>query len=342
MRKYIGQIKLILFALLAIVMMFLVFRNTDINLLIKNVLSADLRFVFLSLFFAFAAFLIRAYRWKILITPFGKISFFASIKAVFIGYLANMAFPRMGEVTRCGVLSKQSEIKIETLIGTVVTERISDVVILLGLMGFLFVAKLEFFGSFLYKTIINPVYTRIVTIDSFILITVLLSSILVVSVIFLIFKKHFANSLILKKAVNFFHGIKIGIKSIYNMQQKKAYVVYSLLIWFLYWAMTYSLFFAIPATAILSPIDAIFILVVGGLGMTVPVQNGFGVYHGMVASALMLYGVDYQTNGLLYATIGHESQTLLVLIMGSISLLLVFLQSSSNKISEKNVTRIKK
>jgi hypothetical protein len=113
------------------------------------------------------------------------------------------------------------------------------------------------------------------------------------------------------------------------MKKIGLFLLHTLFIWTMYAVSTYVVFFAIEPTKNLTFLDSIFILTIGGLGMSAPVQNGFGAYHWIVSLGLMLYGIS-QADGLLYATICHESQTLLILILGPLALVAIFLTKKRN------------
>jgi hypothetical protein len=98
----------------------------------------------------------------------------------------------------------------------------------------------------------------------------------------------------------------------------------------MYFAMTYIVFFSIEPTSHLGLIDGLFIMVIGGLGMTMPVQGGFGAFHWIVSLGLMLYGIK-QEDGLLYATLTHESQALFTVLLGSISLFMIYIFGKKKK-----------
>lgn len=330
-KKYFHIIKLLLFGFITVFLMFFVFKNTDLTVLIDSIINANKWYIALAILFSCASFISRAYRWKLLIRSLGKdISTLNSLSAVFIGYLANMAIPRMGEVTRCGILSKKENVKFESLLGTVISERVVDLISLIILFIFLVILKINFFGQFLYNSTIAPLSEKINSLSYTTLIVILSIAAILLAIIIYIFRKKNSHRLI-QKFKNFIHGIQLGIKSIYKLQDKKAFIFHTIFIWIMYWAMTYTFFFSIEATSNLSAIDGLFILVVGGLGMVAPVQSGFGVFHGLVASALTLYNIKFETDGLTYATINHESQVLFIIIAGSLSLLYLFFNKSKNQ-----------
>jgi hypothetical protein len=100
------------------------------------------------------------------------------------------------------------------------------------------------------------------------------------------------------------------------------------------------MFFSIPETAHLKPIDGLFMLVVGSLGMVAPVQGGMGAFHWIVSLGLTIYGIPRE-KGLVYATISHESQTIFIIVLGAISLLIIMLNQKNSYLSAKNISERK-
>jgi glycosyltransferase 2 family protein len=125
------------------------------------------------------------------------------------------------------------------------------------------------------------------------------------------------------------NGVIRGLKSVGQLKKPVAFIFHNLLIWGMYYLMAYVCFFALPATSSLSMSAGLFVLVVGGMGMTAPVQGGIGAYHLLVSQGLILYGLS-QEHGLAFATLMHTSQTLVVILFGGISLFLLFLGSKKS------------
>jgi hypothetical protein len=200
-------------------------------------------------------------------------------------------------------------------------------------MGILLLCKFSFFGNFFENVVINPLYQKFdihhISGIVFFFVFVFFCSLIFLAIYFKDFLKK--NKLIYK-TYHFAKGIFDGLLSVRKMQQKWLFIFLSVFIWVIYLFMAYVVFFAIPATSHLTIVDAMFVLVAGGLGQVAPVQNGFGVYHGIVASALLLYGIKFD-DGLLYAIIGHESGTLFMILMGIIAMIYMFL---ANKTSKRN------
>ena len=280
--------------------------------------------------FALLGFVSRALRWIILIEPLGyKPSSKNTILAVIIAYFANIAMPRLGEITRCGTLNKTDNIPIDKLFGTVITERVIDFITLLFLIAFVLIVKFKQVGGFFTDQIINPLFEKYFSSATFWMVSITAFLFLIV-LIYLLRKKLLENKLV-QKIFLFVKNLMTGVKSVFKMEKKWLFLFHTLFIWSMYVLMTYVVFFAIEPTRNLTFIDSFFILTIGGLGMSAPVQNGFGAYHWIVASGInLLIGLDVlagieNTPGLLYATICHESQTIMVLLLGPIAMLLVFL-----------------
>lgn len=313
----------VVFPSFGILLLYLAFKNVDLYKLWDGIKNANFYWVGLSLVFAILGFISRALRWKLLIEPLGySPSNKNTVLAVFIAYFANIALPRLGEITRCGSLNKTDNIPMDKLIGTVITERVIDFITLLLMISFVLIVKFKQVGGFFAKEIINPLYNKYFSSLYFWIIVI---STFIFIVVFIIFmrKKLIKNSLF-NKINEFLKGLIFGLKSVFRMKKIGLFFLHTAFIWTMYILMTYVSFFSIDATKNLSFIDSFFILTIGGLGMSAPVQNGFGAYHWIVSLGLMLYGIS-QADGLLFATICHESQTLMVLITGPIAILLIFL-----------------
>ena len=143
--------------MLGLALLYIAFRGIDLKTLWQDLIKADYRWVIFALAISFFSHLSRAIRWRILIEPLGyKPRLINTFYAILIGYFANLAAPRLGEITRCGALTKTDDIPFEGLVGTVIVERVIDVFCLAILTFIIFFAKIDFFGSFLLQNIFNP------------------------------------------------------------------------------------------------------------------------------------------------------------------------------------------
>jgi hypothetical protein len=180
----------------------------------------------------------------------------------------------------------------------------------------------SFFSNFFWENALEPIVSQFSESKTPLLILVVFFLLIFAALLF--FRKKIRRLSFVKKGMNFLKGLIKGLFSVFHLKQNGLFLLYTVFIWTCYILMTYVVFFALPSTSHLSFTDSLFVLSIGGLGMSAPVQNGFGAFHWIVSRGLMLFGVS-QSDGLLYATLCHESQTLMVLILGPITLLLLFL-----------------
>lgn len=324
------KINLFAFFLIAVLLLFFAFRGVDTEAIIEGFRNANYLWVFLALVVGTASHVARAQRWRLLIEPIGhKPSLGNTLGALMIGYVANIIFPRLGEITRCGTLKKTDNVPFEPLVGTVIAERAFDLLMLFFLLIAVFLIRIEFFGEFLWFQAIMPIVekARAILIKSPL---ILVFIVVVLITIFVMVKRNVFGEKLHSRISSIFWGVIDGLKSIYTMKRRKEFIGYTLLIWFLYWLMTWLLVFSTEPTSHLGPIDGFFLLVVGTLGMAAPVQGGFGAFHIIIAMGLGIYGIE-RADGLVYAIISHESQTLLVVILGLIFMGILFFRKRKSQ-----------
>ncbi len=284
--------------------------------------SVQFGWIYLSILLSVFSHILRAYRWQILLQPLGyHVTLNRAFWAVMVGYMANLAFPRMGEITKCSVLKKTDDVKISRSMGTVVTERLFDV-ILLGLsllltLGVEFKRLSQFFLDLADEKVpseLNLSFSSPIFLGAIAFLALLLT-------IFLLLRERITQSTIYHKLVEVLLNFREGLLSIRKIKNITGFVVSTFSIWFLYYLMAYVVVFSIPQTADLDWAAGLAILVVGGIGMSAPVQGGIGTYHFLVAALLILYGIE-RSDGVFFATLIHTSQTLMVLFLGVIGLIL--------------------
>jgi uncharacterized protein (TIRG00374 family) len=325
-KKIFKILRFLLFLSIALLLLYFAFRGVDADQLRSSFANARYGYVLLYLLIGFTSLLSRSYRWVMMIEPLGhKVSFWNSFYALNTGYLANFAFPRLGEITRCGSLSKAEKIPVDKLFGTVIVERVIDLVILVILLLILIIGRFDYFGNFIKNNIYTPLVERVN--ESFgstwILMLILLSIPVTIVILYFLFRTRLSKLLVIQKIKSFIRGILDGLKTIYTLKRRWSFIFHSLLIWACYWLMTYAALFALPETSQLKLIDALFLLAVGTLGWVVPVQGGIGAYHYMVTLGLTLYKIPREA-GLTYATLSHGSQMIMLIILGTISFMMLF------------------
>ncbi|HEY1024505.1 MAG TPA: lysylphosphatidylglycerol synthase transmembrane domain-containing protein [Sphingobacteriaceae bacterium] len=301
--------------------LYLAFKGQDTDKLLADLLTADYRWVLASSAACLLSHVFRAMRWNMLIRPLDhQPKLRNTFAAVMIGYLANLALPRLGEVSKCAALSKAENIPANQLIGTMLVERIFDFLMLLLVTALTLIVEYERIASFVYSIAFQQVNGSTEKLSAYALGFLLMFAALFG--IWILIRK--GKAAIPKKIVNFWNGVKNGLLSVKDIKSKKTFVFYSVMIWVLYLMSTYLCFFGLSATAHLTIGAALSTLFFGSIGMTLPVQGGIGTYHYMVAQGLTAYAIN-RTDGLAYATIIHSSQTLVILVIGSISLISLML-----------------
>ena len=208
---------------------------------------------------------------------------------------------------------------------TVVIERVVDLMMLV--VSFIVVAFLEYdvlhdFAVKAFHLDSQTLQERIQTLfHTWWFYLILISPIMLLIFLRLYFRWHQKKkSATFEKITNLFLGIVKGLKTVMKMENNWVFIFHTVFIWTMYFIVTYACFFSIPATSGLDVKAGIFTLAIGGVGMTAPVQGGFGAYHLIVSQGLTLFGIPL-SDGLVLATIIHTSQTLLVMLCGAISVL---------------------
>lgn len=276
----------------------------------ENIRLANPYWIILSIIFGTLSHLSRAYRWKYLLEPLGyKPKLSNSFMAVMGGYLANFGIPRSGEVLRGATISTYEKIPFDKAFGTIVSERIADMLMLLLIVsiGLLFQAQnlLDYFDT----NNINPLITLLVL---FLLIGVGIIGLLIIKRL---------NHPFIIRIRDFARGLLEGMKSILKMKNKAYFIIHTLFIWLMYLLMFYVIKFTIPETYSLSLAAILAAFIVGSFAITTT-NGGIGVYPIAMGAVLLLFGINQQA-GEAFGWIVWGSQTVLVLVLGGLSLLLL-------------------
>ena len=283
--------------------------DSDIEDVKNSFRTANYWWVLLSLFIGVLSHFSRAYRWKFMLEPLGyKPKFLNSAMAVIVAYLVNLGIPRAGELSRAAVLAEYEDVPFEKGFGTIVAERVADLIMYALFIFLAFLAQYDLIKNELAKKLPeNPLYTIVV--------------VLVIIIGFYLFFKWVKKSKkpFFIKLRTFLSGIIEGVKSILTMEKKWAFIFHTLFIWVMYILMLYTAKFAIPATANIS-INAVLISFVIGTFSYAATNGGIGAYPIAIQSALLLYGVS-ENDGLSFGWIMWTSQTLMVLVFGGLSFL---------------------
>ncbi len=284
--------------------------------------------------FGMISYVARAYRWALLLEPLGyQVTTFRSFVALMIGYFANLLVPRMGEITRCGILKKTDNVELTSSFGTVVAERTIDLICLFVVIFLGFIIEFKV----LSKVLTDNFQDKILLLwNNKLLITLLIVVLLSLAIIgFFLFKKYkyqiYRNPLMLKFR-SLIRSLLDGFLSVRKLKTPFLFWISTLVIWVMYFLMTYEVFFAFEPTMHLGVKAGIIILIVGGLGMATPVQGGVGAFHLFVSGALIMYGIS-ESNGEFFAFVLHTSQFLFMIVAGGISFFISLALSNKNKLN---------
>lgn len=313
--KFFTAIKYALFLVVGLGISYYLFNSYYTPFFVRNIERINLYWLLLSVFSALLAHVFRAFRWQLMIKPLtAKTPPFISVfNGLMVGYLINLALPRAGELARCAWLAKKEQLNTAELVGSVIAERIFDVLILLVLV----LAALLLYQD-LFLNIIQFDLAIFFTQKSFLIVLAVTIIGLLVSV-FLIKLSKKRHSFI--ATINYIvKRLWDGFISVKEVKNRVGFVLSTLAIWFFYIASSYFAFKMLPPTELLSFADALLSVVAASFGMIAPIQGGIGAFHFMVTKCLTFLGVD-ATAALVYATVLHASQTLVVGLFGMMAFL---------------------
>lgn len=271
-----------------------------------------------SLIFGVTAQLFRGLRWKQTLEPLGeKPRTSTCIHAIFLSYAASLIIPRIGEVTRCGVLTKYDGTSFSKSLGTVVTERIIDSLLVLVITALVFLSQAGVFYNFFEETGTNITEWAAKFTATGYIVTILCIIALGVLIYKLIRKLTiFAR---IREAIK---DIKEGVMSLRDVKNKTLFTAYTLGIWGSYFLHYYITFYCFDFTCGLGLNVALVSFIVGSIAVIVPTPNGMGPWHFAVKTILVLYGVEV-TNAETFVIIVHTIQTALIPLLGVYSLMLL-------------------
>ncbi|MEO5909647.1 MAG: lysylphosphatidylglycerol synthase transmembrane domain-containing protein [Pelobium sp.] len=258
----------------------------------------------------------RSLRWSLMIDPEETIKpkIHNVFAALMIGYSANLIIPRAGELARCVWLSKKEKLNTLSLIGTVIAERIIDLLSLIIVILFAAIIYSDFFSIWMYNFNLKSIFEHY---QKLLLIFISIAIILVL-VYFLFAKK---QQKLINKLNQLYQQLMKGVYAIAKIKKKGFFIIYTLMIWVFYILSSYFCFKVFTETAILGYGAAVLSVVAGSFGMIVPIQGGIGAYHLIVTECLVLLKID-KTIALEFATVLHAVQTLIVIIVGLLAVIL--------------------
>jgi glycosyltransferase 2 family protein len=318
------------------------FRDANFAQLWSDLSKADVKWIFVSAALTFVAHGSRAIRWRMLLEPLGhRPSVYHTNLAVWFGYFANFLVPRAGEVSRCATLQRTDGVPFEKSFGTVVAERVFDVLSLLVLIGLNFLLEFDrlsgFFIDFFKNKLGGSSSENGVSELQIALGLIFLGSAVLVGLFAFnrSFRERLLQNALIAKIWGFVQGLLAGVLSIKQLKSPGWFLFHTLLIWSMYYLMSYTLFFALPQSENLGPLAGLTILVMGAIGMATPTPGGIGPFHILVGNVAVLYGLT-APDGQLLATFIQGSQMLTVLLVGGVAFLLTLAVRRAPSVGHKD------
>ncbi|MFY0645077.1 MAG: flippase-like domain-containing protein [Bacteroidia bacterium] len=323
-KKLKTSLNTILFLVIGVALFIWATSNVGLDQLIQDIKEADAKWIALSMFCGILSHLFRALRWKLLIEPMNfKATSAGAFHSTIVGYMVNMAVPRLGEVTRPAMLSKLEDIPFNKLVGTVLLERIVDLIITLLIAVAIVFMQFQLIADFLNELVASGG-------DNLVKYGIGIGLFFILFALGIRYRKWIYKLPIISKFKGFFEGVVDGLKTITQLKKKGMFIAYSLLIWFMYFLMPYFVLFALEGTSHLGAAAGLTVLLFGTFAMIIPVPGGLGTFEVLVPAALALYGV-VGAIGESYAIITHAVQVILILAVGLISVGYFVIKSQKKK-----------
>ena len=264
-----------------------------------------------SLFFGVLSHVFRGWRWKQTLKPLGENPKTSNcVYAIFVSYATNLLIPRIGEISRCGVLSRYDGVSFSKSLGTVVTERLIDTFCIGLITGVTLLLQMGVFSTFFHETGTDlHSFTEIFTSIHLYIVLVCVAAILVL--LYLLVKR----LAVFGRVKGLMKNVWAGILSLRRVKNIPLFLFYTLAIWICYFLHFYLTFYCFDFTSHLGWMAGLVMFVVGSIAVVVPTPNGAGPWHFAVISMMMLYGVGKEDAGI-FALIVHGIQTLLIILLG--------------------------
>jgi hypothetical protein len=321
-KKTKNTLRYLFWAAVAVVLVYFCFRSIDWTQFMLALEHCKWEWVLVSIGLGILSLFIRGLRWRMLLAPLDpKTSIITCFNAYNICSAVNLFLPRVGEVVRLAYVVKNSSkdeegkrlLSADKALGSIVTERVWDMLFVGLITALVLVLKWEDFGAF---------FTDNFSWGGKMLALIIPGILLTVALAVTLFWFMRDKGGVWGRIWNFIRGIGEGLGSFRRMKQGWLFLLYTFLVWTLYWLMTAAVVQALKDMPMFSSLtlgDALFISLVGSLSSMVPIPGGFGIYHGMVSGALqVLWGIPKDPS-MAFAVLNHESQVLTQAVCGLVS-----------------------
>lgn len=316
--KVASVVKYLALLVLAGVLLYFSFKGVKWSDFIEGLKNCNWVWIVVSMAVGVLGFLARALRWRLLMLPLNKeITNREAFDGVNVAYLTNFAFPRAGEVARCGVMAKTGKISFEGALGTVVLERVVDLLTLIIWVLVVLLIRWQEFGSFMTENLFEPLMGKFSS--AIVPIAIIVAVLALGGFLLWYYRESIIKNRVFAKIFGIINGLKDGLLTAFKMERKGLFFLYTLLLWGTYWLTSMCTILAFPQVSSLNAVDALFLMGIGGLGWVVPIQGGLGAYHYIVSLTLAAVYSIPQVTGVVFATISHEAQALTMIVCGLLS-----------------------
>ncbi len=328
-----GYLRSAVFLSIGFILIAMIFRNQDWGKLTAGFQQVNYRWIIFSALSGLFAHYMRGVRWRLQMAPLGyhppnNHLFYAVMNM----NIANFAIPRSGELIRCLSLYKTDRIVVEQSLGTVIMERIIDLLSIAVVLFLAFLLNMSLISNFMAAYVLEPVqqlWYRLTGNNIWILLGIALLSLLA----FLFIKRQAQQSGIFNSIYQRINGLKAGIFSILKMDQKGRFILYTIVIWLCYFLSFYLYKYCLPVSSSFTMGQMLFVFSVSTLAMILPIQGGIGAYHFLAANGFALLGATFE-EGLVLATVIHSVMMLGVITVGIGTILRVFVFTKEPVVSE--------
>lgn len=308
-KKWLSIIIPLLLGIFFIVYAYNQFSKEEIEQIKLNFKNANYAYIFISIIFGFIGSFARSYRWKYTLEHLGyDVPFKNQFLAVNVSYLMNMFIPRSGEISRALVLKNYNNVPFDKGFGTIIAERVVDLILLLAMVVLIFFLQFDIVKTFVLDYIPQE--------------KIILFGAVGIALFVILFSLYrYSRLKIILSIKEKLSGLKEGILSVVNMKTKWQFLFYTILIWVSYVLMFWVSIYAFPETSTLSFTAVLTTFVVGSIAIAFT-NNGLGSYPFLVSEILLFYGIS-ATVGTAFGWVVWTAQTFFTLILGLVSLFLL-------------------
>lgn len=321
-------IQYVILIAIGVLLIYLSLKKTSVsrNEVFQAFQSANIFWIIASLIISFFSHYARAYRWNYLLENHHyKTDILTSNAAVFIGYLANYGLPRMGEISRCAVVSKYNKIPFDIALGTVIAERAVDMLLMFILFLFVIIFEYQDLQSLLNKYIFSPIASDLSMQK---ILIVLIAIVIVAVLLFFINKRKQTQSSFIDKIFQIIKNLTQPLLSIHKIKRPIGFWLWSISIWLLYFSSMYTCSLAMPETMHLGFFKISVLFLFGTIGVIIT-PGGIGAYHFLITELLLFYNVE-KASAVAFPWLIWGSQFLLILFLGGLSFILLPLFHNKN------------